>query len=336
MLIALTTLPAAADDTELFIGTSNPLLTGVQPNILFIYDNSGSMDSDVLTQEPWNPNTDFVGCYNTNRLYFSTNSTPPGCNSQNYIDASVNYCQASVGLLNNVGTYTDEMQAWRAGNTKRWVDLSTTHSRPMECQNDAGTHGQTSGTYYAVNGNNGPWSSNANNQIAWNRTYTIWSGNWLNWYNSGGTVSKTRIQVVREVTDNLLQDLNGVNVGLMHFNDNQGGTVAHAMENIGTSRAAMQTAVNALTADNLDAAVGDPVRGRQLLHGPQCGLRQCRARAAAWPHPAPATRSTVRHTRSRPRMPARRTTSCCSPTACRRRTSAPRPRSRRCLTGPPT
>ena len=77
--------------------------------------------------------------------------------------------------------------------------------------------------------------------------YTIWNGNWLNWNTSGGTIHQTRMEIIRDVTTNLLQDLNGVNVGLMHFNDNQGGPVSHAMEDIATARAAMQAAVNALT-----------------------------------------------------------------------------------------
>lgn len=42
---AISAAPAAADDTELFIGTSTAV--GAQPNILLIVDNSGSMAEDV-------------------------------------------------------------------------------------------------------------------------------------------------------------------------------------------------------------------------------------------------------------------------------------------------
>ncbi len=110
-LLGLAALSAAADDTELFIATNDPTITGAQPNILFIYDNSGSMDSTVLTQVAWDPNTTFSGCYRADRVYFSTNSTPPNCSSDNYVNASVNRCNAAAGPLNNVGSYSDRMHA---------------------------------------------------------------------------------------------------------------------------------------------------------------------------------------------------------------------------------
>ncbi|MGD8977663.1 MAG: hypothetical protein PVG91_08665, partial [Gammaproteobacteria bacterium] len=48
--------PAVADDAELFVAAKDPLLTGAQPNILFIMDTSGSMTSNsVITQEDWDP-----------------------------------------------------------------------------------------------------------------------------------------------------------------------------------------------------------------------------------------------------------------------------------------
>ncbi len=251
VVIGLAAWPAVADDTELFVASVDPAITGAQPNILFIYDNSGSMDSEVLTQEAWDAATTFEGCYRNDRIYFSTTGTIPSCSSSNSINKSANYCAASLGPLASVGTFTDRMQAWRDSN-KTWNPLNGSQkTRPMECQDDRGVHGQTTGDSkkYAAAGNAGPWATTATNEPAWNTDYTIWDGNWLNWYSSGGTVSKTRIEVVREVTNNLLANLNGVNVGLMHFNTNQGGTVAKAITNIATSRAAMQSAVSALNAE---------------------------------------------------------------------------------------
>ncbi|MGB5542388.1 MAG: hypothetical protein WBO15_03210, partial [Gammaproteobacteria bacterium] len=55
--------PAAADDAELFIASADPLVTGAQPNILFVIDTSGSMTTNVLTQEDWDPALTFNGCY---------------------------------------------------------------------------------------------------------------------------------------------------------------------------------------------------------------------------------------------------------------------------------
>jgi type IV pilus assembly protein PilY1 len=256
-LLSLAASGAMADDTELFIASANPLLTGVQPNILFVYDNSGSMESEVITQLPWNPDTTWTGCYDSNRLYWSTGSTAPACGTDRWFDPSVNKCNASLTPLRNTGQFSDKMQEWSiAANSSnnRWRDLTSTNAnrnRMRECQDDAGIHGQVSGTYYARNGSLGPWHANISQQISWGSIgqYTLWNGNWLNWSTSSGTIVQSRIEIVRQVTNDLLDDLNGVNVGLMHFNDNQGGTVRYAMENISTARAGMQAAVSGLNAE---------------------------------------------------------------------------------------
>ena len=83
-LAALSALPAVADDTEIFIASSDPAITGAKPNILFIYDNSGSMDSTVVTQQPWNASTTFDGCACV--MYFSTSSADqPNCDFMNSV-----------------------------------------------------------------------------------------------------------------------------------------------------------------------------------------------------------------------------------------------------------
>lgn len=249
-LAGLAAWPAAADDTELFVASTDPEITGAQPNILFILDNSGSMSSTVLTQEGWNSETTFTGCYNGNGLYFSTTGTMPACDSSSYVNKSANRCFASFSPLKSVGSFSDRMLAWRS-YTQAWVALNGSQkSRPVECQDDRGVHGSTEddGEPWAAAGANGPWDPAAAQEPAWNTDYTVWDGNWLNWYSGGGTVTRTRMEVVRDVTNNLLESLNGVNVGLMHFNTDQGGTVSQAMADIATSRNDMQSAVSALTA----------------------------------------------------------------------------------------
>lgn len=253
VLLVLGAVPTQADDTEIFIATSDPALTGAQPNILFVYDNSGSMSSTVLTQEAWDPALTYSGCYSATQLYFSTTATPPPCGTSNRINKSANNCKASLGPLASVGVYSDQMKAWRTdATTPYWTDLrgdsSSRRARPMECQDDAGNHGSADGTWYAADGANGPWSANIANQIAWNTTYNLWDGNWLNWSTGGGMAVRTRMEIVRETTNDLLTSLNRVNVGLMHFNFEEGGTVRQAITDITTSRADMQAAVSSLTA----------------------------------------------------------------------------------------
>ena len=59
---------AFADDTEIY-GSSNTL---IQPNVLIIFDNSGSMNTEVaVTVEPYNPATDYSsdGSYDKDKVY---------------------------------------------------------------------------------------------------------------------------------------------------------------------------------------------------------------------------------------------------------------------------
>ena len=68
-------LPAGADDIELFVATQSPGDTGARPNILFVIDTSGSMTAEVLTQEDWDPNRAWDGCFDADGVYFSTTNT---------------------------------------------------------------------------------------------------------------------------------------------------------------------------------------------------------------------------------------------------------------------
>lgn len=255
-LVMLTGGTALADDTELFIaGEDNSAVNpDSRPNILFILDNSGSMAATVTTQIPWDPNQTFAGCYGSDRVYYSFVGQNPDCSSNNWFPKSVNRCEASWGALAALGEYRGNLLAWRARNNarqSRWVQLArNARNRDVECQDDAGVHGQTSGNFYAADGQAGPWSNSANNQPAWVYTYNLFDGNFLNWVASGGTVTRTRLEIVQEVTSQLLENLTNVNVGLMRFNFEEGGPVVHAIENIETARSGMQAAVNALTASN--------------------------------------------------------------------------------------
>lgn len=240
--------PAVADDAELFIATDDPLLTGTQPNIMFIMDTSGSMDNDVVTQVAWDPNVVFDGCYETDGLYFSDTNSPPACGSNNYVNKSVNFCADSGPNLAGLGQYNGMVQAWR-GNRDRWVNLNGNQkSRKLECEDDGGVHGDGGAETWAANGTDGPWHTDSGSEPAWNRQYYLFDGNWLNWSTTGGTVTKMRIEVIKEVVTELLDNIDGVNVGLMRFNYEEGGPVLHALEDIDTARPGMKTAIDGLPA----------------------------------------------------------------------------------------
>ena len=275
----VSTLPAVADDTEIFVGTSG---AGVQPNILFIIDDSGSMAGEVLSQEDYNPATVYPsqGCA-TNRVYWRSGSgAAPACSTDRWFYLSALKCDAALQAFNTAGFFTATMAAQydptNSGSGKRWEALTNSHptvdNRIVECYDDRGVHGNgvDAANLYARNGavqvspGTGYWGT-AGQEITWgasptsNLPHTLYSGNYLNYLNAP-PVLRTRMSIVQDVVTDLLDTVNGVNVGLVDFNlfnDNvlgsEGGHVAHAIENIAAARAPMQAQVDALVATNSPA-----------------------------------------------------------------------------------
>ena len=136
IVMSLGSAPMAyADDTDLFIANADPQVTGALPNILFVIDTSGSMTNEVLTQEAWNTNVDFEGCYRSNALYFSTAGVQPGCGSNNWIPKTSNRCAAAAEPLAVFGRYDDNFLAWRnrrGTSNDRWVRFDVSRERDAE------------------------------------------------------------------------------------------------------------------------------------------------------------------------------------------------------------
>ncbi len=267
-----------ADDTELFFPDATAVNNGgvnADPNVLFILDTSGSMNGDVITQEPWDPTRTWAGNYRSDAIYWSQFGGEPSSNSSQWFNKTAQNCASAVDPLYNLGLYQDNLAAWKdqdtggggwcppwawwncggGGTEYAWLELNDSfRDRPLECEADAGVHGE------GLNGNavdpakpyvsdgqaNGPWSAVQN--FTWNDNYTLYDGNYLNWRNSPGTVIGSRIQVVRDVTNSLLDNLTGINVGLMRFNYQEGGPVLHEIAPIDTARASIKAAVSGLNA----------------------------------------------------------------------------------------
>ncbi len=252
-------MPAAADDTELFIG--NNLSSQAQPNILFVLDNSGSMGTLVNTQEAYDGNIVYpnAGCDPT-RVYWRTGvGSPPDCDTSRWFNATALRCNRAALAFITAGYYTDNMAQYdpsTGSGGRRWETISSSQkSRVVECQDDRGVHGDGINLVnrWARNGNTtaGYWGL-AGTEISWgstpaNETYTLYSGNYLNWAFSP-TAFKTRLEIVQDVATDLLDTIDGVNVGVATFNRNNGssdsgGYIVYPMEDITTARGPIQAAV---------------------------------------------------------------------------------------------
>lgn len=275
---ALPSAPARADDTELFVG---PAVTPPvnRPNIMFILDTSGSMRSTVVGSG-YDPAVTYAGSCPPNRIYWRRNTgTPPDCSSDQWVDASAFRCNAAMNALNTNGLTTAMTAAqWRIrapGSPNRWENIRTNqHSVPnfVECRADRGVHGDgvdntrlraADNTSTSGSGSTrGPWNASSGNEINWSNNntgynYLFYTSNYLNW-RYGPTGVSTRIDVMKNVLGQVLDNLEGVNVGLMRYSNDtgsnndqaaEGGMVVNEIEPIETARADMKAAINSWDAE---------------------------------------------------------------------------------------
>ena len=253
-----------ADDTEVYLGANQ--VSNVRPNLVFIIDTSGSMDTDVdLTSGSYDPSITYTGdgspC-DPNRVYWSTGSTPPSCGTSNYIALSSFTCDdASSSMFGATGSgyYVGRAARYNIRNGEdRWQDLTSwDHTEKVECEADWGIHGETTGSsnvYPADANDGGPWRSTTNNAIIWSntgRTYTFYSANYLNWRETPGTVTtKTRLEIVQEVFSNLMDSVSNVNIAVMRFSSSaEGGYFTMPMQQLtDANRQDYKDSVNAFTA----------------------------------------------------------------------------------------
>jgi type IV pilus assembly protein PilY1 len=251
---------ARADDTEIFFGqNSNPAAS--RPNILFVIDTSGSMGTNVVTQNPYDPNTTYAGTCRTDRIYWITGTNaaaPPRCTTGQFVSRSNFFCFAAQNSLNTTGVYTAAPAAqWNGSSTVRqWVTLSTNRTgNPTDCAADNATvSGQSANDgRYPASGSNGPYSTNPAQAIVWGQgnaatTYTFFTGNFMNYWYGARTTSRTRLQIVQDVLKQTLGGLANVNVGLMRFDTaGQGGMVLQPVTDISTSLTTMEAQIDAMT-----------------------------------------------------------------------------------------
>lgn len=265
--------PVFADDTEIYTGDVSSA-AGIKPNVVFIIDTSGSMNTDETVETgTYNPATTYTGSCNASRVFWSTSGNAPACDTNQYIETTSNACGASAAGLGSGGTgfYSARAARYKAGSSRRrgggedtWDTLSDNdHDDLVDCEDDWGIHGQTTADtakYPADENDGGPWRADSTGAITWSRTggnYTFYNANYLNWRETGGgATTKTRLQIVKEVFSGLLDSVSGINVAVMRFDQGSGSTsgsnggyfIAAMQELNDTTRAGYQTAVNALTA----------------------------------------------------------------------------------------
>jgi len=270
MFAMLTGLPAVADDTELLLVNPDPSLAP-KPNVMFILDTSGSMTSEQSTIDPYNSNLIYgTGNCDPAKFYWTDVDVTPDCaTTNNVIDAGKYVCEFSSKQIAGIGSYTDTMVQYRDDPTstkKNWQTLAAGYSGEyVECQADSGRHGDGINTtrVYAESGSDMAtlWTDDAKKEISWgsaprNISYTVYSGNYLNWKGKPNNVVMSRSNIMKVVTKKVLSSVNALNVGLMRFNPTGpgdvrgvGGSVILDLTDLDNNRQAVLDAVDSLPAD---------------------------------------------------------------------------------------
>ncbi len=266
--------PVWADDTELLL--LNPSsIAQPKPNIMFILDTSYSMTTTEQTADPYDSATTYTGNCDTSKLYWTDIGVEPVCDGTEIqmILKSSFHCEAATKQLAGIGSYSDTMVQWRTSKytfSDGTVDdvywwqtfVPGNETDAVECQSDRGLHGENGAVgsdYYATaygwyGGIGIPWVSDPTTELSWgsaprNIEYTVFDGNYLNWQASPTSVQLTRLDIVKRVTKTVLDSISNVNVGLMRFNNNQGGPVIQAVVDLDTNRTAIKAKIDSLGYD---------------------------------------------------------------------------------------
>ncbi len=258
--------PAMADDTELLLITPDPRFNP-KPNVMFILDTSGSMGTNETTIRPYDSNLSYGGACDINAVYWTEVDVLPSCDASNtqWVAKSSFHCDYAAQQMSGIGSFTNTMVQFRDGGKNgigpgpyRWQYLAPGYNtEPVECQADSGTHGDGRPTFlWADNGTNlpDPWIDDPSQELSWgsaprNLGYTFYDGNYLNWKASPASVSMTRLDIMKEVTKKVLNSVNNLNVGLMRFNNQQGGPVILGITDLDANRQTVLDAIETLPAN---------------------------------------------------------------------------------------
>ena len=275
LLLALTCgAPAIADDTELLL--VNPTAdTQTKPNVLLIIDSSGSMgNNSEETREVYDSTETYPGaatpCDPAYLYWTEFKSVTPSCDPSNTqrILKTAFVCDHATRQLQGIGIYRNAMAQYRAGSsgffsillgldTERWQKLEDGNETGLvECQKDRGDHGDgvdVNAVYAQRGGDAAPFTNNEDEEIAWgswptNQSVTVYDGNYLNYLDNPLLILDSRINIVNNTAKAILNSIDGINVGIMRFNDNQGGPVILGMQDLDTNRANILATIEGINA----------------------------------------------------------------------------------------
>ncbi len=212
MLSLISVDPLLADDTDIYEGGN----ISVEPNILIIFDTSGSMGTEDVPGDYYDPGTTYSGTYSTSAVY-----------QRNSVWVCTRYDKKGRCKNGRYETswslFADDIDDLNCAGVKDALD------------SDGSTEG-------AILDSSGDYACGGTDK-------ELYLGNWLNYDSASTGGMRTRSDVAKEVITNLIQNTDGVRFGLMRFNSDQGGRVVKEIDSVTgneTFRSELIDAVNNL------------------------------------------------------------------------------------------
>ncbi|MFS1423697.1 pilus assembly protein [Shewanella sp. 10N.286.48.B5] len=277
-----------ADDTELYVLESTAR-TGSKPQVLIIFDTSGSMSTSFKTDEPYTRGNENV--LNNGRLTGSTklfftrsSSNIPSASSDQYFLAKLNGCGVSDEYLKDYGMFTGYLREHKyIGENGEWSELPLTDGSSIQyvdCYEDIvelnyKNRKETNGfpvdglgsssnpiRYSAINNKSTTDEIEAAvdkaklTNLGIGQPITIYTENYINWYYS--TKSKanySRLSIAQRVIEDTIVTTPGVDFGLSVFNSNSGssnsgGRIVYGITtNNVSNKTNLLSTINSLNAD---------------------------------------------------------------------------------------
>jgi type IV pilus assembly protein PilY1 len=204
-----------ADDIEVFFSVDLPV--NAKPNVLFILDTSQSMytvESSPLGE--YDDAVDYAGLCDADSFYWTvTGSAQPNCGQDGWagIIPEQFACPNWEDKVEAQGFFTQITRvAQRPENAGEWENLTLQPAQQAwrtACEGDADAA--------APEGQPSNWSVRDKGKDKYpSQSITFYRGNWLNWSNSTGG-NKYRIDLVREAVGEIIENTDGIKVGLMRY-----------------------------------------------------------------------------------------------------------------------
>jgi type IV pilus assembly protein PilY1 len=242
-----------ADDTEIYQASYSPGGAGGRPNVLIIFDDSGSMNTNVLLQPPaYDPDADYypipASSSTDTMVYWAAYDpasddvpVPPAYDTSNYFPVDINRCAESYDPLEDVGVFTSKALGWQSG-TGSWANLTTAGAGTdhVDCLVDVVNANQSNGTGTGSPGNGYPKipigvyttdeeysaSTPEDSDLEWanGKVYTFYSAHYMGYLeyikNSAVSVTRTRLNIAQEAVKTIIASNPGIDFGLALFNSN--------------------------------------------------------------------------------------------------------------------